>query len=261
MKVPELRRRILFTLAMIVVVRLGVQIPLPGIDVMELQKVIEASANASGPGAGLATVLTIFSGGGLQQCGIFALGIMPYISASIMTQLLSAVVPQWAKMVREEGGRQKMTKWTRAIAIVIALVQGWFLVGTLEHPERLQAVGLNIPADCQLVIDPGIQFALMTVLIMVAGTMFLMWMRPDYGTRRRQRCFPHHFRQHYSRPSGGSHPGLENPGVQGRYGCPHGSHAARGPDCFPDCCGGARRDGDAGPAAHSRAVRQTGHGQ
>lgn len=107
MKVPELRRRILFTLAMIVVVRLGVQIPLPGIDVMELQKVIEASANASGPGAGLATVLTIFSGGGLQQCGIFALGIMPYISASIMTQLLSAVVPQWAKMVREEGGRQK----------------------------------------------------------------------------------------------------------------------------------------------------------
>ena len=68
-----------------------------------------------------------------------------------------------------------MTKWTRAIAIVIALVQGWFLVGTLEHPERLQAVGLNIPADCQLVIDPGIQFALMTVLIMVAGTMFLMW--------------------------------------------------------------------------------------
>ena len=81
---------------------------------MELQKVIEASANASGPGAGLATVLTIFSGGGLQQCGIFALGIMPYISASIMTQLLSAVVPQWAKMVREEGGRQKMTKWTRA---------------------------------------------------------------------------------------------------------------------------------------------------
>lgn len=175
MKVPELRRRILFTLAMIVVVRLGVQIPLPGIDVMELQKVIEASANASGPGAGLATVLTIFSGGGLQQCGIFALGIMPYISASIMTQLLSAVVPQWAKMVREEGGRQKMTKWTRAIAIVIALVQGWFLVGTLEHPERLQAVGLNIPADCQLVIDPGIQFALMTVLIMVAGTMFLMW--------------------------------------------------------------------------------------
>ena len=70
MKVPELRRRILFTLAMIVVVRLGVQIPLPGIDVMELQKVIEASANASGPGAGLATVLTIFSGGGLQQLSL-----------------------------------------------------------------------------------------------------------------------------------------------------------------------------------------------
>lgn len=193
MKVPELRRRILFTLAMIVVVRLGVQIPLPGIDVMELQKVIEASANASGPGAGLATVLTIFSGGGLQQCGIFALGIMPYISASIMTQLLSAVVPQWAKMVREEGGRQKMTKWTRAIAIVIALVQGWFLVGTLEHPERLQAVGLNIPADCQLVIDPGIQFALMTVLIMVAGTMFLMWIATRLRNAASATVFPSSF--------------------------------------------------------------------
>ena len=262
MKVPELRRRILFTLAMIVVVRLGVQIPLPGIDVMELQKVIEASANASGPGAGLATVLTIFSGGGLQQCGIFALGIMPYISASIMTQLLSAVVPQWAKMVREEGGRQKMTKWTRAIAIVIALVQGWFLVGTLEHPERLQAVGLNIPADCQLVIDPGIQFALMTVLIMVAGTMFLMWIG-DQITERGVGNGVSLIISVNIIPAlpGGSHPGLETPGVQGRYGCPHGSHAARGPDCFPDCCGGARRDGDAGPAAHSRAVRQTGHGQ
>lgn len=107
MKVPELRRRILFTLAMIVVVRLGVQIPLPGIDVMELQKVIEASANASGPGAGLATVLTIFSGGGLQQCGIFALGIMPYISASIMTQLLSAVVPQGPRWCGKKAAARK----------------------------------------------------------------------------------------------------------------------------------------------------------
>ena len=92
MKVPELRRRILFTLAMIVVVRLGVQIPLPGIDVMELQKVIEASANASGPGAGLATVLTIFSGGGLQQCerGIEA------VAAGIIDQVrpVEVVKPQ-----------------------------------------------------------------------------------------------------------------------------------------------------------------------
>ncbi len=175
MKVPELRQRILFTLAMIVIVRLGVQIPLPGIDATALEELINLSANMEGPGAGIAAVLTIFSGGALQQCGIFALGIMPYISASIMTQLLSAVVPQWSKMMREEGGRQKMTKWTRGIAIFIAIVQGWFLVGTLENPSRLQAVGLNIPHDFQLVIDPGMGFAMLSVLIMVAGTMFLMW--------------------------------------------------------------------------------------
>ncbi len=179
MKVPELRHRILFTLAMIVIVRLGVQIPLPGIDVSALEQMLKATAAASGDAssgaAGLAAILTIFSGGGLQQCGIFALGIMPYISASIMTQLLSAVVPSWNKMMREEGGRQKMTKWTRGIAIFIALVQGWFLVGTLENPQQLTNLGLNVPHGVQLVMNPGMGFALMAVLIMVTGTMFLMW--------------------------------------------------------------------------------------
>ncbi len=140
MKVPELRHRILFTLAMSVLVRLGGQIPLPGVDVNALEQMIQATAAASGSAssgaAALAGILTIFSGGGLQQCGIFALGIMPYISASIMTQLLSAVVPSWNKMMREEGGRQKMTKWTRGIALFIALVQGWFLVGAVEDPQQ-----------------------------------------------------------------------------------------------------------------------------
>ncbi len=179
MKVPELRHRILFTLAMIVLVRLGVQIPLPGVDVNALEQMIQATAAASGNAtsgaAALAGILTIFSGGGLQQCGIFALGIMPYISASIMTQLLSAVVPSWNKMMREEGGRQKMTKWTRGIAIFIALVQGWFLVGTLENPQQLQNLGLNVPHGVQLVMNPGVGFALIAVLVMVTATMFLMW--------------------------------------------------------------------------------------
>ena len=172
MKVPELRQRILFTLAMIVIVRLGVQIPLPGIDINALNHVIEQNSDTSGSGMG--AILTIFSGGALQQCGLFTLGIMPYISASIMTQLLTAVVPQWSKMMREEGGRQKMTKWTRGIAIGIAIIQSWFLVNSLENPSQLQAIGLNF-GDTQIVMNPGGLFAFTTILIAVVGTMFLMW--------------------------------------------------------------------------------------
>ncbi len=170
MKVPDLRRRILFTLAMIVIVRLGVHLPLPGVDVQQLSDWMAKHDDGGGILGGLGTMLTIFSGGGLQQCGIFALGIMPYISASIMTQLLGAVVPAWQKMLREEGGRQKMTKYTRLLAIAIAIVQGYLLVGSLEHPERLQLTGLG-----NLVMFPGSLFTISTVFIIVTGTMLLMW--------------------------------------------------------------------------------------
>lgn len=128
MKVPDLRSRILFTLAMIVIVRLGVHLPLPGVDVEALKNYMETQAqNGDNPLGALGAILTIFSGGGLQQCGIFALGIMPYISASIMTQLMGAVIPSFKKMLREEGGRQKMTKITRLLAIIIAVIQGYLL--------------------------------------------------------------------------------------------------------------------------------------
>ena len=170
MKVPELRSRILFTLAMIVIVRLGVHLPLPGVDVGELARcVAEASNDGDSPLGALGSILTIFSGGGLQQCGIFALGIMPYISASIMTQLMGAVLPSWQKMMREEGGRQKMTKYTRILAIIIAVIQGYFLTQTLRNPS---AIGLNAN---DLVMNPGIIFTLTTIFIIVTGTMFLMW--------------------------------------------------------------------------------------
>ena len=170
MKVPELRSRILFTLAMIVIVRLGVHLPLPGVDVTELARcVAEASKDGDSPLGALGSILTIFSGGGLQQCGIFALGIMPYISASIMTQLMGAVLPSWQKMLREEGGRQKMTKYTRILAIIIAIIQGYFLTQTLRNPS---SIGLNAN---DLVMNPGIIFTLTTIFIIVTGTMFLMW--------------------------------------------------------------------------------------
>ena len=171
MKVPELRSRILFTLALIVVVRLGVHLPLPGVDVQAISTHMAELANEAGsPLAALGAILTIFSGGGLQQCGIFALGIMPYISASIMTQLMGAVLPKWQKMLREEGGRQKMTRYTRILAIIIAIVQGFLLTRTLENPA---SIGLDFLPN--LVMHPGWIFTISTIFIIVTGTMFLMW--------------------------------------------------------------------------------------
>ncbi|MBE6420001.1 MAG: preprotein translocase subunit SecY [Akkermansiaceae bacterium] len=170
MKVPDLRSRILFTLAMIVIVRLGVHLPLPGVDVETLKNYMETQAqNGDNPLGALGAILTIFSGGGLQQCGIFALGIMPYISASIMTQLMGAVIPSFKKMLREEGGRQKMTKITRLLAIIIAVIQGYLLTLSLRNPS---SIGLDVG---DLVLNPGFIFTTTTIFIIVTGTMFLMW--------------------------------------------------------------------------------------
>ena len=171
MKVPDLRSRILFTLAMIVIVRLGVHLPLPGVDVEALKNYMETQAqNGDNPLGALGAILTIFSGGGLQQCGIFALGIMPYISASIMTQLMGAVIPSFKKMLREEGGRQKMTKITRLLAIIIAVIQGYLLTISLRNPANIGLSGLG-----DLVLNPGFLFTTTTIFIIVTGTMFLMW--------------------------------------------------------------------------------------
>jgi preprotein translocase subunit SecY len=138
-RVAELRDRILFTLAMIIIVRLGVHITIPGVDSGLIDEWTKSVAKGDGGTSNpLTAMLTIFSGGGLQQAGIFALGIMPYISASIMIQLMTAVVPKLSKLSREEGGRQKITQWTRYLALFIALVQGYFLTRTLTSPEQLE---------------------------------------------------------------------------------------------------------------------------
>ncbi|MEM7386447.1 MAG: preprotein translocase subunit SecY, partial [Verrucomicrobiota bacterium] len=181
LKIPELRDRILFTLAMIVIIRVGCAITLPGVDPTVIQEWLSAMADDSDAGAAaVAALLNIFSGGALQNCAVFALGIMPYISASIMMQLLTAVVPQLSKLAREDGGRQKITQYTRFLTIVLCLFQGWMLAKSLENPERnfmlkglsqvMQEMGL------QLVPNPGLPFQLMTVLVIVAGTMLLMWL-------------------------------------------------------------------------------------
>ncbi len=171
-KVPELRDRILFTLAMIIIVRLGVHITLPGVDSSVIERWMENASKDGGNAFG--AMLTIFAGGGLQQAGIFALGIMPYISASIMVQLMTAVVPKLARLAREDGGRQKITQYTRYITIVIALVQGFFVTRTLANPEQMFYMQ-DIEKYGILVPDASALWMALTVVTLVSGTLLLMW--------------------------------------------------------------------------------------
>lgn len=180
-KVPELRDRILFTLAMIVIVRLGVHITLPGVDATVIDAWLEYAQKSQDAttGGGLQAILGIFSGGALQQAGVFALGIMPYISASIMVQLMTAVVPKLARLAREDGGRQKIGQYTRYLTIAIAVVQGVFVARSLINPESIPYMG-GIGRVMQdlgrpLVPDPTVAWQILTVLVIVTGTLLLMW--------------------------------------------------------------------------------------
>ncbi len=180
-KVPDLRARIMFTLAMVVIVRIGTAITLPGIDPEVLQEwIYNRTQDASTGAAAVAALLNVFSGGGLENCAIFALGIMPYISASIMMQLLSAVVPSWAKMAREEGGRQKITQYTRIGTIILCLFQGYLLAKSLQNPgQNIFLSGLQETMDKMgrpLVPDYGVGFIITAVATITAGTMLMMWL-------------------------------------------------------------------------------------
>jgi preprotein translocase subunit SecY len=175
-KIPELRDRILFTLALIVIIRLGVHITLPGVDatVIKAWLVDVQKQDPTNPTGGITALLTVFSGGGLQQAGIFALGIMPYISASIMVQLMTAVVPKLSRLAREDGGRQKITQYTRYITIGIALVQGFFVAKSLTNPGNIPYMQ-GIERFGELVPDPSAMWMILTVVTIVAGTVLLMW--------------------------------------------------------------------------------------
>jgi preprotein translocase subunit SecY len=180
-KVPDLRSRILFTLAMIVIVRIGTAITLPGVDASVLDEWIKTrTADTDGAGAQVAALLNVFSGGGLQNCAIFALGIMPYISASIMLQLLTAVVPSMSKMAREDGGRQKITQFTRLATIALCLFQGYLLAQSLSNPgQNIFLGGLQEVIDRvgrPLIPGYGPVFVITTVITITAGTMLMMWL-------------------------------------------------------------------------------------
>ncbi len=175
-KIPELRDRILFTLALIVIVRLGVHITLPGVDATVIKAWLDSVAKQDATEAGgMTALLTVFSGGGLTQCGVFALGIMPYISASIMVQLMTAIVPKFSRLAREDGGRQKITQYTRYITIVIALVQGFFVAKSLTMPQNIPYMQ-GIEKFGTLVPNADVTWFALTVLTIVAGTILLMWL-------------------------------------------------------------------------------------
>ena len=177
-KIPELRSRVMFTLVMLVIVRIGAAVSCPGINV----SVIQAWFSAQGTQAGgsLAALLNIFSGGALENCAVFSLGVMPYISASIMLQLLTAVVPQLGKLAKEDGGRQKIMQLTRYATIALCIFQGYLLAVSFENPGSnpfLQGIMDTInKMGVPLVADPGLPFRIMTVITLTAGTMFLMWL-------------------------------------------------------------------------------------
>jgi preprotein translocase subunit SecY len=161
-KVPELRRRLLFTLAMLAIYRIGVFVTVPGVNRTAMSKIV------AGAGGGLLGLLNLFTGGALQLMSIFALGIMPYISASIILQLMTVVVPAIEKLKKEgESGRRKITQYTRYGTVLLSVIQGFMISGYL--------VNLN-ETNQGLLVSSGWGFRLLTVLTLTSGAVFLMWL-------------------------------------------------------------------------------------
>src|ERR1700678_3429634 len=177
-KIPELRQRIIFTLCVIVVVRIGAAIPCPGINTEILARFFH-SVIAKDPNNTVVGLFNLFSGGALENCAVFTLGIIPYISASIMLQLMTAVVPSLSKLAREEGGRQKITQYTRYATILICLVQGFLYARQFENPEHsplLSGISAVTSKYGALVQSPGLTFEITTVISLTTGTLLLMWL-------------------------------------------------------------------------------------
>ena len=162
-KIPELRRRILLTLVLLAVYRVGVFVSVPGVNRQVMKDMVKA---ASGSFLGL---FNMFSGGALEQMSIFALGIMPYISASIILQLLTVVIPALDRLQKEgEQGRKQINQYTRYGTIVISMVQAFFIARYLESSSRTQFGSVEA--------DPGLGFELLTMLTLTTGTAFIMWL-------------------------------------------------------------------------------------
>jgi preprotein translocase subunit SecY len=158
-RIPDLRKRVLFTLGLLAVYRLGAHIPTPGIDGAQLERFFEQNQGS------LLGFLDLFSGGTFRRLTVFALGIMPYITASIILQLMTIVIPTLEKLQKEgELGRRKITQWTRYLTVALAFFQSFGIAITLQNSEG------------NFVLNPGIGFILMTMVSLTTGTAFIMWL-------------------------------------------------------------------------------------
>src|SRR5262252_5122107 len=164
-RIEDLRNRVLFTLALLAVYRVGAHIPTPGINIEELKRIFDSAA---GSALGL---FDLFSGGNFRQLTIFALGIMPYITASIILQLMQVVFPYLERLQKEgELGRQKITQYTRYLTIVLSVIQSFTIAETLKSQPNL-------------VYHPGPAFVLMTILTLTTGSAFIMWLGEQISER------------------------------------------------------------------------------
>jgi preprotein translocase subunit SecY len=162
-KIPELQKRILYTFLLLIVYRIGAHVPTPGIDTVALAAFF---AQAKGSLLGL---FDMFAGGALSNLSVFALGIMPYISASIILQLLTVAFPYLEKLSKEgDAGRRKITQYTRYGTVILSVIQGFGIAIGLENMAG--------PTGVSIVIEPGWSFRLMTVITLTAGTSFIMWL-------------------------------------------------------------------------------------
>ena len=164
-QIPELRSKLLWTLMLLCAYRIGVHVPVPGIDAAALKGFFDSLQGS------VFDLLNMFSGGGLSNVSVFALGIMPYIFASIILQLLQVVSPDIKRLAKEEGqaGRRKITQYTRYLTVLITLIQGFGIASLLE--------GMMSPtSNAPIVLHPGWEFRLVTIITLTAGTILIMWL-------------------------------------------------------------------------------------
>src|ERR1700690_3542580 len=158
-RVPDLRKRLLFALGLLAVYRLGGHIPTPGINIQRWEEFFSSQAGS------IFGFFDLFAGGNVRRLTIFALGIMPYITASIILQLLTVVVPTLEKLQKEgELGRRKITQWTRYLTVILAIIQSFGIATALQSAQQ------------GFVTNPGVGFVLMTMLSLTTGTAFIMWL-------------------------------------------------------------------------------------
>src|SRR5689334_9103946 len=165
-RVPDLRKRILFTLGLLAVYRLGSQIPTPGINLQRWAEFFQSQAGS------IFGFFDLFAGGNIRKLTVFALGIMPYITSSIILQLMTVVVPTLEKLQKEgELGRRKITQWTRYLTIILSVIQSFTIAQGLMGMQQ------------GIVINPGFGFVFLTIISLTTGTAFIMWLGEQISER------------------------------------------------------------------------------